>query len=196
MEIRRLTSDEDPLPIALDELKLDLRIDDSDEDDTLKRNQLTAAGMIEVRSGAVLVPGTFEALFNPCDRILVPRFPLREVTSIAAMTGRNDWTEQEIDDFRVLELAQDFVLSPFPGYVSPSFYVASNSLRVQFSAGYGAALSGESSGQAVEMPALYRGVLTAITGALFENRGLGEADSQFRVEQSMAGLLNSIRRFW
>lgn len=195
MEIRRLSTDDD-LPIPLDDLKLDLRIDDGDEDDTLARNQRTAAAMIEVRSGAVISPGTFEALFNACDRLAIPRFPLREVTSIAAMTGRNDWTEQEIGDFRVIERAQDFELCPFPGYTAPSFYVAALSVRVQFAAGYGAALSGESTGQAIELTALYRGALTAITGALFENRGLGEADAQFKVEQSMAGLLNSIRRFW
>lgn len=195
MEIRRLSS-RDELPIPLEDLKLDLRIDDSDEDATLGRAQRTAAAMIEVRSGAIIVPGTFEALFDACDRLVIPRFPLREVTAIAAMTGRNDWTDQELDDFRVLERAQDFELYPFPGYVAPTFYVASSSVRVLFAAGYGEALSGESTGQAIELPDLYRGALTAITGALFENRGLGEADAQFKVEQSMAGLLNSIRRFW
>lgn len=195
MEIRRITTSTE-LPIPLDELKLDLRIDDSDEDATLERNLLTAAAMIEVRSGAVIVPGTFEALFDACERIIVPRFPLREVTAIAAMTGANVWEDMEVADFRVLELAQDFELRPFPGFTAPTFYVPSLSVRVQFAAGYGSALSGESAGVSIELTDLYRGALTAITGSLFENRGLGEADAQFKTEGLMAGLLNAIRRFW
>ncbi len=195
MELRRLTTDE-TLPIALEDLKLDLRIDDDDEDATLERNQRTAAAMIEVRSGAIIMPGTFEALFNTCEHMTVARFPLRAVTAVAVMTEKNVWTDQDLDDFRIIEREQDFQLCPFPGYVVPTFFVHELSKRVLFSAGYGEALSGESSGEAVALPDLYRGVLTAITGSLFENRGLGEADAQFKVEQGMAGLLNSIRRFW
>lgn len=194
--ILRLSSD-DALPIPLEELKLDLRVDDDDEDDTLKRNMLTAAAMIEVRSGAIIQRGTFEALFNACTNpIEVRRFPLRQITSIAAMTAKNDWTEIDVGDFRVLQLDKHFALRPFPGYVSPTFFIPDLSFRVQFTAGYGEAESGESEGEEIPLPDLYRGALTAITGSLFENRELGLVDAQFKTEQSMAGLLNSIRTFW
>ncbi len=43
MEIRRVSTD-DELPVSLEDLKLDLRVDDDDEDDTLERAERTAAG--------------------------------------------------------------------------------------------------------------------------------------------------------
>lgn len=195
MEIIRLTSD-DELPISLEDLKLDLRVDDDDEDGTLERNQRTAAAMIEVRSGAIIVPGTFEVFFDYCEPIRVPRFPLRRVTGIAAMTSKGQWTELDLEDFRVLVLEKGFRVEPYPGFTPPQFYMAKQSLRLRFSAGYGEPATGESEGDTVPLTDLYRGALTAITGSLFENRGLGEADAQFKVEQSMAGILNAIRTFW
>jgi hypothetical protein len=56
MNIRRISS-ESGLPVALEALKQDLRIDDDDFDATLERMSATAAGLIERRSGYVLVPG-------------------------------------------------------------------------------------------------------------------------------------------
>ena len=196
MEIRRVSTD-DELPVPLDDLKLDLRVDDDDEDETLERAERTAASLIEKRSGVILIPGTFEALFDACDNpIRVERAPLREVTGVAAMTGRNEWTDLDLDDFRVLELESAFELRPFPGYVAPAFYIPDLSFRVRFTAGFREPASGESDGEALPMPDLFRGALIAITGGLYANRELGEFDATMKVGEEMAGLLQSIRKFW
>jgi uncharacterized phiE125 gp8 family phage protein len=203
--IRRISTG-DALPVPLADLRLDLRIDDEDGDATLTRMEQAAAALIEVRSGKIMVPGEFEALFDACGNPLkVHRAPLRQVTSIAMLTGKNDWTEQDVDDFRVLQTERDFSVCPYPGYVAPTFYMAQSAIRIRFRAGWDIPPeSGESNDDDLisgdedpgPLPALYRGVLIALTGHFYENRELFEADKLTEIESTAGGLLNSIRTFW
>jgi uncharacterized phiE125 gp8 family phage protein len=203
--IIRRTSTDDQLPVPLADLKLDLRIDDDDDGNTLKRMERTAAALMEVRSGKVVMPGTFEALFDGCEAVRVKRAPLRQVTSIAALTDRNAWTELELDDFRVIQTDVDFMISAYPGFVAPTLFTPEKSLRIRFRAGWDTdPASGESdsdspmSGDELvgPLPDLYRGVLIALTGHFYANRELFEADKLTELESTAGGLLNAIRTFW
>jgi hypothetical protein len=165
----------------------------------------TAAGLMEVRSGKVIMPGTFEALFDACAVLKVHRAPLRQVTAIAALTAKNTWTDQEIDDFRIIQSEVDFSIRPDCGFVAPTLYTADASIRVRFRAGWDI---DPESGQTDEdelvsgdedvgpMPSLYRGVLIALTGHFYENRELFAADKMTEIESTAGGLLNAIRTFW
>lgn len=204
MHLRRISTD-DQLPVPLADLRLDIRIDDDFADATLERMERTAIGLIERRSGLVIMPGTFEALFSACDRLKVQRSPLRQVIGIAALTDRDTWTEQNLADFRVLLGDGSFEVSPYPGYSAPTLFCAEQSVRVQFTAGFHPNLtSGESDGdpaqsgdeESVELDDLVRGVLIALVGHLYENRELFEADKLTEIESTAGGLLNSIRTFW
>jgi uncharacterized phiE125 gp8 family phage protein len=204
MLLRRISSD-DQLPVPLADLRLDLRIDDDFADETLERMERTAIAIIELRSGKIIMPGTFEALFDACDKFKVHRAPLRQVTEIAALTGRNDWSDLDVDDFRVIQTEQDFSLTAYPGFQAPTLFVAEAAIRVRFTAGYHPELtSGESDGDSAQsgdadvgpLPDLYRGVLIAYVGHLYENRELFEADKLTEIESTAGGLLNAIRTFW
>lgn len=204
MQLRRISTN-DQLPVPLEDLRLDIRIDDDFGDDTLERMERTAIALIELRSGKIIMPGRFEALFDACDQFKVQRAPLRQVTSIAALTDRNTWTEQEIDDFRVIQDDNSFSVTAYPGFQPPTLFMAEAAIRVQFTAGYHPDLaSGESDGDPGEsgdaevgpLPDLYRGVLIAYVAHLYENRELFEADKLTEIESTSGGLLNAIRRFW
>lgn len=201
MDIRRLSSIEG-LPVDLDALKLDLRIDDDDDDDTLVRMSQSAAALIERRSGYVLIPGEFEVLVDSiwgddCGHIY--RTPFRELTNLAAMTGRNEWTDLDVEDFRVIESPKFWQLSPFHGTTCPSLYTHDRGIRLRFRAGFD--VDGESEGEisgAGDFPVdpLVRGVFIALVGHYYENRELFAADKLTEIESTSGGMLNAIRTFW
>lgn len=202
--IRRLSED-DQLPVPLADLRLDLRIDDDDDGATLERMERTAADLIEARSGKVIIPGTFEVLFDAGARFKIERAPLRQVTALAFMTDKNVWTDQDLDDFRVITSAGSFEIGAFPGWTAPHFYMLEKTVRIQFRAGWETdPVSGESDGDVLisgddavgKMPARYRGILIALTGHFYENRELFMADKLTEIESTAGGLLNSIRTFW
>lgn len=214
MDIRRIDS-EDGLPVDLEELKADLRIDDDDFDDTLRRMSATAAALIERRSGYVLVPGTFEALVDSwCggagpsifrsspDPWTFVKSPFRELVLVEAMTGRNTWTDFDTDQLQVIERARDFELRLFSGIGTlPHVCVQSAGIKVQFRAGFDlAALESGETTQSEDQPRpldpLVRGVFIALVGHYYENRELFAADKLTEIESTSGGLLNSIRYFF
>ena len=201
--IRRLST-VDALPVPLDALRLDLRIDDDDDGSTLERMEQAAADMIERRSGKVLLPGTFEALFDTFAALKVIRAPLRQVTELAILTDKNTWTAQDLDDFRIITGENDFEVGAYPGWTCPTVFMAERSIRIQYRAGYNIPPeSGGSDGDElvsgdddVAMPPLYRGVLIALTGHFYENREIFAADKLTEIESTAGGILNAIRTFW
>jgi uncharacterized phiE125 gp8 family phage protein len=199
MEIRRLQSD-NGLPISLDALKLDLRVDDGDEDNTLERMAQAAAMMIEGRSGYVLVPGLFEAEFDFIGTQTFMREPLRELVKLEAMTAKNTWTELDLGDFQLRRLARGFQLSPFHCFQHPCLYPVTGGVRLQFTAGFDTEGESEgtfaSSGEDRPIDPLVRGVYIALVAHFYENRELFEADKLSEIESKAGGLLNSIRTFW
>lgn len=200
MEIRRLTTDEG-LPVSLEALKLDLRVDGGgDDDDTIVRMAQTAAGMIERRSGYILLPGTFEVLFDLFDDWKVSRGPLREVVSISIMTDANVWTDQDLAGFRIIESSRGFEVCTFPETSMPQCFTSRAGARLRFYGGVDVAQEesdSESSGDGDHpLDPLVRGVYIALVSHLYANRELFEADKLTEIESTAGGLLNSIRQFY
>lgn len=195
MEIRRL-SQSDGLPVSIDDLKLDLRIDDGDEDATLTRMAQTAAGLIERRSGYIIIPGEFEALGDCFDDWKIQRSPYRGLTSIEAMTGKNDWVAQDLDDFQVIERPRGFDVIPFCSFTRPTLYTHRNGVRLRFEVGFDVEGDTGFSGDDLPIDPTVRGVFIALTGHYYENRELFMADKLTEIESTSGGLLNSIRTFW
>lgn len=197
MDIRRISSEEG-LPVSLEDLREDLRFDDDDDDGTLTRMAQTAAGLIERRSGYVLIPGTFEATPTCLEPWTIMRSPFRSLDSLQAMTGKNAWTDLDLDDFHVIERGRGFEIAPFPSFTPPTLYVGKGSLRIRFSAGFDLAPteSGASGDDDHPIDPTVRGVFIALVGHYVKNRELFEADKLTEIESTAGGLLNSIRTFW
>lgn len=199
MEIRRIDSEEG-LPVSLEDLREDLRFDDDDDDGTLTRMAQTAAGLIERRSGYVLIPGTFEATPDCLEAWNIMRSPFRSLDAIEAMTGKNDWTAIDVNEFQVIEKARGFNIAPFPTFEPPTLYVPTGSLRIRFSAGFDLAPSSSESDASGDtdhpIDPTVRGVFIALVGHYVKNRELFEADKLTEIESTAGGLLNAIRTFW
>lgn len=196
MEIRRIATSS-ALPVELDDVKLDLRIDSGDEDETIERMIRTAASLLETRTGFVLLGGRFEALLDCFAPVEIMRGPFRELVAVDAMTGKNDWTALDVSDFRVIEKERSFELSPFyPWTAEPTLYTMRAGVRVRFEAGFDTLETGQSGEGDHPIDDKLRGALIALTGHYYENRELFAADKLTEIESTAGGLLNSIRQFW
>lgn len=194
MEIRRISTS-DSSPVDVDDVKLDLRIDGTDDEETIERMIRTAARLIEDRSGFVILQGEFEVLVDCFAPVEIMRGPFREMVSIKAMTGRNDWTDVDAADFRVIEKTRSFELSPFLPWTAPELYTPRAGVAIRFKAGFDNTDSAQS-GDDHPLDDKLQGILIALVGHYYENRELFMADKLTEIESTAGGLLNSIRQFW
>lgn len=197
-EIRRLTESAD-LPVDVEEIMLDLRIDaPDDERATITRYARTACAFLERRTACVLLGGTFEVMLpgwwdGPLE---IRRFPVRSIDGIAYLAGKNDWHELEPDDVAAMEEGPSFfMLEAYPTFDRPTLWSDMNRVRLRFTAGFDdAGDSGVSDARPILEP--WRGLITACVGHYLENRELMQADRIGAVEHTMGSLLGSVRQFW
>ena len=126
IEVRRIASSPD-LPVDLDHVLWDLRVDDPDdpaERDSVERLFRTAAGFIEKASACVVCRGTFEVLLPSFwgGELEVRRYPLREIVSLEALTAANTWTAVPADKIYAEPGIDAFRIQTLPSYTTPTLW--------------------------------------------------------------------------
>lgn len=193
---RKMTRD-DGLPIPIEDLMLDLRVDSDHEAETLERIQRGACDFLERRTGYVLIPGTYQLTLpgwwsGPME---IMRGPLREVDSVTYLAGPNDWQAADLDGFYVSDDARSFTVRPLSSFDRPQLWSEVGQVRLQFQAGYGT--SDESGSDAFEAPE--PGLLTVLTmtcGHYYKNRELFDAGKLEQLELGAMAFLGVYRQFW
>lgn len=203
VEVRRLTSSPD-LPVDLDEVMHDLRVDDMDDPEeraSVERMFRTAGAYIERASACVVLRGEFEAILPGWwdGDLEVRRYPVREVTAIEGLTALNTWTAVPDAEIYVEPRADAFTVRILDSYTRPTLWSQVNRTRLRFEAGFDDALgSGVSTSDPGSLPILdpFKGIAIAMTAHLYKNRELLEADRMSEVERGLGSLLGSIRTLW
>ena len=199
------TSTSDAVPIDVEEVKLDLRIDTNDADATIDRMIRAAGDFIEIRTGYVVNPGQYEALFGSWgDCFCHPnmtrefrRFPLRALESIHYLTAADDWAEADVSDFQVSKRPRSFILRPWPTFSPPNVFGCFDSIRVRFEAGFDTGDADTSVvGDPGPIPAIVKNVMIMLVGHYWKNRELFEADKLAQIEVGAGSMLGAIRTFW
>lgn len=187
----------DALPVELDDVKLDLRVDSDDDDDTLERMIRGAASFLERKSGFALIPGRFEALFSewPCRPVEILRAPLRDLETIAYLSAADTWTEVDTADFQISRRKRSFMLSPLPAFSAPTLFTCLDSVRVRFEAGFDVNDTGVS-GESFPLEDGMRSLLIALVGHFYQNRELFAANKIGQIEQGAVTMLGAYRQIW
>lgn len=196
MHVQRI-SKSGGLPLPLEDVQLDLRVDDTADAPTLKRLIMGAAGFLERRSGFVIIPGTFEAILCggwPIDAFEIMRGPLRGVTAIQYLSDNAVWSDATLTDFQISALEKSFVVSPLSTFVAPDIFSDLDSVKVVFEAGFRSDTSGAD--EAPEMPDELKTTLVMLVGHYYQNRELFAADKIAEVELGAGALLASVRQYW
>lgn len=194
------------LPLDLDEVKLDLRVDSNDDDGTISRMISAAADFAEIRTGLVFAAGTYEVLFDdfdccfPCrDRGIreFHRAPLRSVNAISYLSGNAEYTDLDLADFMVSNRGKSFAIGPLSTFSAPTLFEGFDCVRVTFDAGYDPADQDSGlSGDPIPLPGGLKTMLTMIVGHYYKNRELFDADKIGALELGAGSLLGAYRQFW
>ena len=153
-------------PLALDDVKTFLRVDQDDEDDEISALIATAREVCESITGRSLISRGY-SLYLDCwpeaRDILLPQPPLISVAHIHVYAADNTSVTVATDDYYVdaigapgrIVLTEE-ALPPCPGRIA-------NGIEVQFTAGYGAAPE--------DVPPMLRQGMKQIVAHLYEHRG-------------------------
>jgi len=188
------------LPVTVDEVCEDLRVDDPDDEaDTVERFCRGACAFIERRTGYVMLPTVYELSASQwwTGAVDVLRGPLREVTEVEYQSDRDVWDPIDPLQFWTSREARSFKLRFLSDFDRPALWQPEDCVRVRFSAGFDAA--DETSGDLPIEDGL-RTVLLMVTGHYYRHREmLGAADPKYglaAVELGATSLLGQYRQFW
>lgn len=162
-------------PVSLDEVKAHLRLETMDDDGLLVIYIAAARAWIDGKDGWLgrcLMTQTWELSLDTFPRSEV-RLPLAPVQSIASVKYDDaDGTEQTIvaGDYYLDNTSDPSWLLPLADVAWPTPLSGTNTVRVQFVAGYPSA---------AEVPAPIRVAILLLTGHFFNNRE-AVSSSQFR----------------
>ncbi len=188
------------LPVTVDEICEDLRVDDPDDEaDTVERLAKGAADFIERRTGYAMRPGVYELSAGQwwSGAVDVLRGPLRDVEAVEYQGERDVWTPVPALDYWAAREARSFRLRFLDTFTRPSLWQPEDCVRVRFSAGFDSA---DETGGDLPIEDGLRTVLLMVTGHYYRNREmLGAADPKYglaAVELGATSLLGQYRQFW
>lgn len=188
------------LPVTVDEICEDLRVDDPDDEaDTVERLAKGAADFIERRTGYAMRPGVYELgagqWWNGAVEVL--RGPLRDIEAVSYQAERDVWTDVDGLDYWTSREARSFKLRFLDTFTRPSLWQPEDCVRVRFTAGFDAA---DETGGDYPIEDGLRTILLMVTGHYYRNREmLGAADPKYGLEAVNLGatsLLGQYRQFW
>lgn len=196
-------------PIDIDDVKLDLRVDSDDEDETIRRLMFGAAAFLERRTGIAFVPGRYEAHFDdwwsfgPWE---FHRAPFRSLVELAWLDGNASpptWSSVGLESVFVSPRSTSFLVAPHSTFSGPAVWAPFNGVRLRFDAGFDVpAESGvdpqseADDGEELPIEDDASMLLMATIAHFYANRELFLADKLAQVEASAGNLLNSRRKFW
>lgn len=197
---RRLSVDPDSdLAVPLEEMKLDLRIDSSDEDETVTRLIRGMTDFFQVRTGWRLAPASFiaEAFeFDGC-RAVIETGPLRAFERVEFWNAETKvWEELPTANFNADARGRDidvFFDEPFPSGFPPIASLAQHRpVKMYFTAGFdppdqtGTTVSGFAED----------GMITCLKTLVALGYQTRETDPWNPSDASKDYLLHSYRRLW
>lgn len=190
------------LPMSLEDLMIDLRVDDPDSDGaTVERMAEGAAALLELRSGYAVRAGTYEALLpswwhGPLELF---RGPLRAVEAVEYATGASTWATVDPADYYARGRARSFRVFTLDTFDRPEVWghhADADRVRIRFAAGFDPYNeTGESEG-AHPIDDGLRTTWVALTAHFFKNRELYAAGALETLEAGAAGLLSAYRTYW
>jgi uncharacterized phiE125 gp8 family phage protein len=195
LHLRRLSWSDD-LPVSLEAVALDLRVDaPEDEEQTLKALVRGAAGFLERRTGYVILQGQYELLApawwtGPAE---VMRTPLRSIDAIEYQGARDDWTAVDPLHYWTSPRERSFLIRLLDTFSRPALWQNEDCVRVRFTAGFDTEESTD--GEQPMDPAL-RTCLMMLVGHYYANRELFLAGKLEQVEMTAGSLLGTLRTFW
>lgn len=192
------------LPIPLEDIKLDLRVDSDDEDSFIDRCAQGAAGFLEKRTGYSIIAGRYEALISGwfCDPLEIFKAPFRALESIEYLlplddvpSGEDGWTEVDLSNFRVVVLEKSFQIVAASAWTRPELREGPGVIRITFTAGFDVEDSNFGEGEFPIDPAIAT-LFRMMINHWYQNRELMAADKEAEIIERAGSLLGAYRTYY
>lgn len=188
------------LPVPVEEIAWDLRVDDpEEEEETIERLARAACAFIERRTGYTLLPTVYELQASQwwTGGLEVLRGPFRALDAIEWQSDRDVWDQVDPLAYWTSSSARSFVLRTLSTFDRPNLWQPEDCIRIGFQTGFD---SHDETGGELPIEDGLRTILLMVTGHYYRNREmLGAADQKTGVEAVELGatsLLGQYRQFW
>jgi uncharacterized phiE125 gp8 family phage protein len=194
----KLIAPPDEEPISLDEAKLHLRVDGTEEDGLIAGLIVAARQGAEHLTGRALMPQTWELALDgfredgiDCPprhayRITLPKAPLVDVTSIKYLDAAGEQQTLDLSAYAVDDYSEPARVMPAYGTCWPEARCESNSVLIRYEAGYA---------DADGVPQQIKQWMLLQIGAMYANRESMAAVASI-VEMPFADRLLDAYRMW
>lgn len=189
--LKKLAGDVE-LAVSVDDCKVDLKVEEDDEDLLIQDYILAACALVGGKSGIVgkvLTSETWELKLGAASGcVVLPLTPVQSITSINYFDTENVSQSLDVDNFYLYGDEDSAFIEPKAGFVWPSVYNRRDAITIRFVAGFGAP---------ADVPANITRAIRLIVAHWFENRtavlvGVTAQELPLAVES----LLNISRKGW
>lgn len=194
-QILKRTTPPSVMPVALADAKLDLRVDQADEDTLIDSLIAAATDYLEAPNGAINKAFTTQTwtLSVKCPdrnyRIWLPVTPVQSITSISYYDADNVQQTLTVSDFYFHGDEDWAYIEPKQGVTWPATYDRLDAITVEFVAGFGAS--------ADDVPQTIRQCVRLLVGHWYQNRSaveVGTITSELPV--AVDALISLNRKGW
>ena len=194
-QILKRTQGPDSLPVTISDIKADLRVQDTAEDDLLNSLIAAATDFLDVPNGAIgkaLVKQAWTLSVRRAGcygRIDLPVTPVLEISGIDYYDTDNGSQTLDAADFYLVGAEDWAYIEPRPGVVWPGVYDRADAINVTFNAGFGENYA--------DVPETIRQAIRMLVAHWYENRtavvvGVSTAELPMAVQ----ALINMNRKGW
>ena len=198
VEILKLSADLDALPVTLEEVKENLRVDSSDEDETILGLISGMTDFFEARTGWRLSPATYRAEVTGCIpcKLAIERGPLRTLDSISCWNSdTHQWDEIAVANYTPEQRGREFDIY-FEDDAFSGFTVSNRPLRIDFSAGFDSPMGGGTSANGLPEPGMIASLKAVIATAYQTKEAGAGAGTWVGEDPSKDYLFRTYRKFW
>ena len=174
-------------PVTLDEVKAQLRLDHSEDDDFIAAKIKAARQNLERRCGIAMLSQTvkFSADGFPAGPLMLPRPPLPTVTSIVYRDATHAAVTLAAGDYIVRGVAGDGFVAPVTSW--PATDGLSGAVEATFVAGYGAT--------AADVPEPLREAVRLLAAYLYDRGEAASSDAMHELPFGVEDMVADFRRW-
>jgi uncharacterized phiE125 gp8 family phage protein len=179
------------LPISVAEVKAQMRVEHSDDDDLIYRLITTAVAFTDVQGalGKAIITQTWRqwTAANPGEVYLLVK-PVQSLTAVKYYDTSGVLQTATLADFDLLGTANSKYVKPATGKAWPSTQARPDAIALEYSSGYGAT--------AASIPETIRHGLMMLVAHWYENRESSTTDNLQSVPFGFAEMIGSERATW
>jgi uncharacterized phiE125 gp8 family phage protein len=180
------------LPISLDEVKAQLRVEHSDDDTLITRLINVAVAYTDVKGalGQAMITQKWGQWIsaNPTQQVELILSPVQNVTAVKYYDADGVLQDDDVNNYDVFGTEQRTIVSPKSGFSWPTAQQRDDAIKIEYEIGFGDA--------STDVPETIRHALMLLIGHWYDNREQTQMDQLQDIPFGFMELMNMHRTCW